>query len=363
MGPGSYGRSDADDAALEAAWLSRQVGRPVRLQWMRYEGHAWDPKGPAAIINVRGGVDASGKVVGFDYSWKGVSGQEVGTSGELAADTLIGMSLGFVRPQRNVFGTPSDRYVFANRRARAEVVEHFLPMSNPLRSSHMRDPQGPQAGFASEQFVDELAYAAGMDPIQFRLNHVAANSRDADVLKAVAAKFGWEPRPAASKVDRSAAVLTGRGVSYQFRGEHIGAIVTELEVTPKTGKIQLKRAVMAADAGEIINPDGFRNVMEANYIQAASRTLKEEVRFSKTSVTSVDWATYPILNAKEVPERIDVVTVNNAPGNPPGPAGEGMTRVTPASIANAVFDATGVRVRQAPLTPARVRAALQAAGY
>src|SRR6185503_3673503 len=139
MGPGSYGRSDADDAALEAAWLSKQIERPVRLQWMRYEGHAWDPKGPAAVIQVKGGLDASGKVVAFDYFWKGVSGQEVGTSGELAADTLIGMSLGFQRPQRNVFGTPSDRYTFANRRARAEVVEHFLPMSNPLRSSHMRD--------------------------------------------------------------------------------------------------------------------------------------------------------------------------------------------------------------------------------
>jgi CO/xanthine dehydrogenase Mo-binding subunit len=362
MGPGSYGRGDADDANLEAAWIARQVGGPVRLQWMRHEGIAWDPKGPATIINVRGGLDASGKVVAFDYYWKGVSGQEVGTSGDAAGDTLVGMSLGFTRPQRNTSGTPADRYTFANRRNRADIVEHFFSMVNPLRSSHMRDPQGPQTAFASEQFMDELAYAAGQDPIQFRLNHLAANSRDADVLKAAAARWGWDPRPAASKVDTSAAVLTGRGIAYQFRGEHIGAVITELEVARKTGKIKLKRVLMATDVGEVLNPDGLRNVMEGNYIQAASRTLKEEVRFSPKSVTSIDWVTYPIINALEVPDRIDVLTVNNAPGNPPGPAGEGMTRVTPPSIANAFFDATGVRLRQVPFTPARVRAALAAAG-
>jgi CO/xanthine dehydrogenase Mo-binding subunit len=362
MGPGSYGRGDADDANLEAAWIARQVGGPVRLQWMRHEGIAWDPKGPATIINVRGGLDASGKVVAFDYYWKGVSGQEVGTSGDAAGDTLVGMSLGFTRPQRNTSGTPADRYTFANRRNRADIVEHFFSMVNPLRSSHMRDPQGPQTAFASEQFMDELAYAAGQDPIQFRLNHLAANSRDADVLKAAAARWGWDPRPAASKVDTSAAVLTGRGIAYQFRGEHIGAVITELEVARKTGKIKLKRVLMATDVGEVLNPDGLRNVMEGNYIQAASRTLKEEVRFSPKSVTSIDWVTYPIINALEVPDRIDVLTVNNAPGNPPGPAGEGMTRVTPPSIANAFFDATGVRLRQVPFTPARARAALAAAG-
>jgi CO/xanthine dehydrogenase Mo-binding subunit len=157
-------------------------------------------------------------------------------------------------------------------------------------------------------------------------------------------------------------VLTGRGIAYQFRGEHIGAVITELEVARKTGKIKLKRVLMATDVGEVLNPDGLRNVMEGNYIQAASRTLKEEVRFSPKSVTSIDWVTYPIINALEVPDRIDVLTVNNAPGNPPGPAGEGMTRVTPPSIANAFFDATGVRLRQVPFTPARVRAALAAAG-
>ena len=362
MGPGSYGRGDADDTALEAAWISRQLARPVKLQWMRHEGIAWDPKAPATIMNLRGGLDASGKVVAFDYYWKGTSGQEVGTSGNVAGDTLVGMSLGFPRPVRNTSGTPADRYVFPNRRNRTETVEHFFPMSNPLRSSHLRDPQGPQAAFAGEQFIDELAYAAGRDPIEFRLAHLNTNSRDADVLRAAAQKWGWQPRRAASQVNRNAAVLTGRGIAYQFRGGHIGAIITEVAVTRKTGKIQLKRVLMAPDVGQVLNPDGLRNTMEGNYIQAASRTLKEEVRFTKSNVTSVDWVTYPILNAMEVPERIDVFPVNNAPGNTPGPAGEGMTRVTPPSIANAVFDATGVRVRHVPMTPARVRAALAAAG-
>jgi CO/xanthine dehydrogenase Mo-binding subunit len=362
MGPGSYGRGDADDANLEAAWIARQVEGTVRLQWMRHEGIAWDPKGPATIITMRGGVDSTGKVVAQDYLWKGVSGQEVGTSGDAAGDTLVGMALGFTRPQRNTSGSPADRYVIPNKRVRAEIVEHFLPMVNPLRSSHMRDPQGPQTAWASEQFIDEMAYAAGADPIEFRIKHLAPNTRDVDVLQAAMKKWGWTPRRAASQVDKSADVLTGRGIAYQFRGEHIGAIITELDVIRKTGKIVLKRVLMAADAGLILNPDGFRNTMEGNYIQAASRTLKEEVRFNSRSVTSIDWVTYPILNAKEVPERIDVITVNNAPGNTPGPAGEGMTRVTPASIGNAFFDATGVRLRQAPMTPPRVRGVLSAAG-
>jgi CO/xanthine dehydrogenase Mo-binding subunit len=362
MGPGSYGRGDADDGALEAAWISRQLGRPVRLQWMRHEGTAWDPKAPAAVINLRGGLDASGKVVARDYWWKGTSG--VQSSGQRAGDTLVGMATGFTRPPTNPGGSPADRYVFANDRVRRETIEVFLPptLLDPLRAANFRDPQGPQAAWASEQFMDELAYAAGMDPIQFRLNYLNPNSRDADVLKAVAAKANWTPRRAASNVNRSAPVLKGRGVAYQFRGAHIGAIVTELEVTRKTGKIKLLRAVMAADVGEVINPDGLLNTMEGNYVMAASRTLKEETRFSRRAVTSTDWVTYPILNAMEVPDTIEFVAVNNAPGNAPGPAGEGMTRVTPPSIANAFFDATGVRLRHVPMTPARVRAALAAAG-
>ena len=361
QGAGSYGRNDADDAALEAAYLSKLVGKPVRLQWMRHEGHGWDPKGPASVVRMRGGLDAAGKVTAVDFDWKGFSGQEVGTSGQDPGDTLMGMAAGFTRPQRNTGGTPADAYTFPNKRERIQIIEAFLSMYNPLRSSHIRDPQGPQSAFASESFMDELAYAAGADPVQFRLAHLT-EERHIQTIQAAAKAAKWKPGRAARNVDRKAAKLVGRGIAYAERGPTVCAMVAEVEVTRATGKIWLRRAWMAVDAGLIINPDGMRNVVEGNVIHGASRTLKEEVRFSKTAVTSVDWETYPILNAAEVPLEITSVFVNNRPGRQPGAAGEPPHRPVPGAIANAVFDATGVRLRQVPFTPARVKAALRKAG-
>ena len=362
QGAGSYGRNDADDAALEAAYLSKLVGRPVRLQWMRHEGHGWDPKGPASVVWMQGGLDASGNVTAVDFDWKGFSGQEVGTSGQDPGDTLMGMAAGFRRPQRNTGGTPADAYTFPNKREQIQIIEAFLPMYNPLRSSHIRDPQGPQSAFASESFMDELAYAAGADPVQFRLAHLE-DERHIGVIQAAAKAANWKTGRAAANVDRKAAKLVGRGIAYAERGPTICAMVAEVEVTRASGKVWLKRAWMAVDAGLVINPDGFRNVVEGNVIHGASRTLKEEVRFSKTDVTSVDWETYPILNAAEAPLEITSVFVNDKPGRQPGAAGEPPHRPVPGAIANAIFDATGVRMRQVPFTPARVRAALKAAGY
>jgi CO/xanthine dehydrogenase Mo-binding subunit len=361
QGPGSYGRNDADDAALEAAWLSKQVGKPVRLQWMRHEGTGWDPKGPATIITVKGGVDAKGAPIGWDYTWKGFSGQEVGTSGDNPADTLIGMAFGLQRPQRNVTGTPSESYGFPHKRVRTQVVEAFMPMNNPLRSSHIRDPQGPQSTFAAESFADELAVAGGMDSVAFRLKYLT-NPRHAGVVDAAAKAYGWDTRVSGTKVNKNANILTGRGVAMADRGPTYVAIVSEVEVNRKTGKVWVKRAVVAADAGLIINPAGFKLVMEASFIQSMSRTMKEEIRFSPTKVESVSWETYPIANTNDVPGKIDVVTVNNSPGFAPGAAGEPSIKVVGASIANAIFDATGVRYRQVPLTPARIKAGLRAAG-
>jgi CO/xanthine dehydrogenase Mo-binding subunit len=361
QGPGSYGRNDADDVALEAAWLSKQIGKPVRLQWMRHEGTGWDPKGPASIMTVKGGIDAKGEPIGWDYVWKGFSGQEVGTSGQQAGDTLIGMALGFKRPQRNTSGTPAESYTFPNKRVRSQIIEAFLPMNNPLRSSHIRDPQGPQSTFASESFADELAVAAGMDSVAFRLKYLG-DPRHRGAIDAAAKAAGWQPRVSGTAVKRSSNILTGRGIAFAERGPTVIAIVAEVEVNRKTGKVWLRRAVVGADAGLVINPEGFKLVMEGNIVHTASRTLKEELRFSPSKVDSVSWETYPIMNASEVPERIDVVMVNNAPGFAPGAAGEPPTRPTPAAIANAIFDATGVRFRQVPITPARVKAGLRAAG-
>jgi nicotinate dehydrogenase subunit B len=362
QGAGSYGRNDADDASLEAAYLSRLIGRPVRLQWMRHEGHGWDPKGPASIVRMRGALDAAGKVTAVEFNWKGFSGQEVGTSGQDPGDTLIGMATGFVRPERNTGGSPADAYTFPNKRERLEIIEAFISMYNPLRSSHIRDPQGPQSAFASESFMDELAYAAGADPVQFRLAHLT-EERHIQVIQAAAKAAKWQTGRAARGVNKKAAKLVGRGIAYAERGPTVCAMVAEVEVTRATGKVWLRRAWMAVDAGLIINPDGMRNVVEGNVIHGASRTLKEEVRFSRTAVTSVDWETYPILNAAEAPLAITSVFVNNKPGRQPGAAGEPPHRVVPGAIANAFFDATGVRLRQVPFTPARVKAALGAAGF
>jgi CO/xanthine dehydrogenase Mo-binding subunit len=361
QGSGSYGRNDADDTALEAAWLSKELGRPVRLQWMRHEGHAWDPKGPASVVKMRGGLDASGKVVAVDFDWKGFSGQEVGTSGQDAGDTLIGMALGFERPERNTGGGPADLYTFANKRTRTRIVKGFIPNYNPLRSTHIRDPQGPQSAFATESFMDELATAAGADPVAFRLAHLK-DVRHRGVIEAVAKLYGWEAQISGSEVNRSAKVFTGRGISYAERGPTVVAVIADVEVTRATGKVWLKRVAVAVDAGLIINPDGMRNVIEGNVIHTASRTLKEEVRFSKTNVLSVNWETYPILNSTEMPERIDSVFVNNLPGKTPGGGGEPIARPVSGAIANAVFDATGIRARQVPLTPARMKALFKQAG-
>jgi CO/xanthine dehydrogenase Mo-binding subunit len=244
---------------------------------------------------------------------------------------------------------------------RQQVIPAFLSMYNPLRSSHIRDPQGPQSTFASEGLVDELAHAAGQDPVQFRLKYLT-DPRHVGVVNAVAERYGWDTRVSASKVNRKAAVLEGRGIAYQQRGPSVLAMIADVEVTRKTGKVRLRKMTVASDAGLVINPDGMNNVIEGNVIHAASRALKEEVRFNKTSVLSVNWESYPILNALEVPDEIDIVHVNNVPGQRPGASGEPPTRPVAAAIANAFFDATGVRLRRVPFTPPRVRAALASVG-
>jgi nicotinate dehydrogenase subunit B len=359
QGPGSYGRNDADDVGLEAALLSKEIGRPVRLQWMRHEGTAWDPKGPAAVIKLRGGLDAKGEMIGYDFDWKGFSGQEVGTSGDAAGETLIGMSLGATRPERNAAGAPAESYGFKHKRVRNQVIPGFITQSNPLRSSHIRDPQGPQTTFAAESFMDELAAAAGADPVEFRLRYVT-DPRDRQVIEAAAAKFGWDKRPSPRKAAVKNGVATGRGIAYAQRGPTKVASIVEVEVTLKTGKVWIKRVVFAIDAGLIINPDGVRNTVEGNVIQSSSRALKEEVRFNRNSVLSVDWETYPILNMSEIPQSIETVFVNHKGEYPAAGTGEAPTKPNAGAIANAIFDATGARVRRAPFTPARVKAALDA---
>lgn len=354
-GPGSYGRNDAGDAALDAAYLARAVGRPVRLQGARGEGHAWTPKGPASIHKARAALDASGRIVAYDFLSRGFDRLEIASNESNPRHSLSGQLMGLEPLPSRVFGAPAERYVFANKRLAWEVVAPWLANGSPLRTSHLRDPLGPQIHFASESFIDELAAAAGADPVEFRFRHVE-DPRHRAVIQAAAERAGWQPRPSPRRDRSTGGVASGRGISYTERAGTIVAVVAEVEVDRRTGKIWGRKFTVAHDCGLIVNPDGLRRTLEGNVIQALSRTLHEEIMFDRAAVTSVDWETYPILDAMETPELIDSVLINR-PEIAPSGAGEPSTRTVPAAVANAVFDATGVRLRRAPLTPERVKAA------
>ena len=203
--------------------------------------------------------------------------------------------------------------------------------------------------------MDELAYALGIDPLELRLRHVR-NPRDQAVLKAAAEKAGWESRPSPRK-GQSGNNVSGRGIAYASRNGTTVAIVAEVDVDRTTGKIWAKKFTVAHDCGQIINPDGLKHTIEGNIIQGISRTLWEEVKFDQKNVTSVDWLTYPILDITEAPETIDCVYINRPEAAPTG-AGEPSIRPIAAAIANAIFDATGVRMRRVPFSPDRVKGAL-----
>src|SRR5580658_1564248 len=354
-GPGSYGRSDADDAAMDAAVLAKAVGKPVRVQYMRDQGTAWDPKAPASIHRARAAIDASGNVVAYDFLSKGFSRIDVDTNGSQPKDTLAGQTLGVDLKSGDGFGLPGDSYGFANKRTAWETIAPLLDRASPLRSAHMRDPVGPQIHFASESFIDELAAALKVDPVEFRLRYVR-DARDIAVIKAAADKAGWQPRPSPHS-DQSGDKVSGRGIAYAQRGPTRVAFIAEVDVDRSTGRIWARKVTVAHACGQIINPAGLHHTIENNVVQATSRTLWEEVKFDNKTVTSVDWLTYPILDVTEAPAQIDVVLIDH-PEIAPSGAGEASSRPVAAAIANAVFDATGVRIRRAPFSPDNVKAAL-----
>jgi nicotinate dehydrogenase subunit B len=355
-GPGSYGRSDADDAAADAAILANAVGKPVRVQYMRDQGTGWDPKGPASIHRARAALDANGNVIAYEFISKGFSRVDVDTNGSKPAATLAGQLRGVPLAYVDGFGTPAESYAFANKLVGWETVAPLLERGSPLRSSHLRDPVGPQIHFASESFMDEVAAAVGADPVEFRLKYLKA-PRDIAVVKAAAEKAGWKSRPSPNKANPSSGTVSGRGIAYSQRSGTVVAIVAEVDVDRTTGKIWARKFTVAHDCGQIINPDGLKHTIEGNIVQGTSRTLWEEVGFNAKSVTSVDWLTYPILDITEAPETIDVVLINR-PEIAPSGAGEPSIRAVSAAIANAIFDATGVRIRRVPFSPDRVKAAL-----
>jgi nicotinate dehydrogenase subunit B len=354
-GPGSYGRNDADDAAMDAAVLAKAVGKPVRVQYMRDQGTGWDPKGPASVHQVRAALDAAGNVIAYDFLSKAFSRVDVDTNGSKPHDTLAGQLLGVDLNSGNGFGIPAESYGFASKRTAWEVIPPLLDRASPLRTSHLRDPVGPQIHFASESFMDEVAAASNMDPIEFRLRYVK-DPRDVAVIKAAAEKAGWQFRPSPRR-DQTGDNVSGRGIAYAQRNGTRVAMIAEVDIDRRNGKIWVRKFTVAHDCGQIINPDGLRMTIEGNVVQGISRTLWEEVKFDNNNVTSVDWLSYPILDMTEAPDQIDVVLINH-PEIAPSGAGEPSSRPVAAAIANAVFDATGVRIRRVPFSPENVKSAL-----
>jgi CO/xanthine dehydrogenase Mo-binding subunit len=377
-GPQVYGRTAADDAGFEAAYLARTLGRPVRLQWMRNEETAWDTKGPAYVFKLRGGLDAKGKLVAFEYDACAVDYNHVGYN---EPDTVLIAQLMGKRPKgpaKGAAATPSEMYAIANRRSTTRVVGLPMIWETPLRTGNLRDPNGPQVTFASESFIDELAAAAKADPVQFRLDLLAEASEDKAfrrarsiaAVRAAAKTYGWDTRPSPKKPATGKAsadqALTGRGIAYTYRNRTIAATIAEVEVNRQTGRVWVKRLVCAHDCGLVINPEGLRRTIECGMLHGLSRALWEEVRFDSEKVTSVDWLSHPSLRHSDTPEAIDVVLINGDPQPDrsdlaPYGAGEASHKPVIAAVANAIHDATGVRLRRAPFRKERVLAALRAA--
>ena len=357
-GPGSYGRSDAGDGAMDAAVLSKKVGAPVRVQWMRHEGHAWDPKSPASVITCRAGLDAEGNVSAYHHHIKGFSRSDMNSRENDPSEVLAGHLLGHVSTPQWTMRSPDDSYKFRHKRYSWDALAPLRAQASPLRTAHFRDPYGAEVHFASESFIDEMAMATATDPLAFRIEHVT-DPRDAAALKAVGEISGWEPRTAPRRIRGANGNYVGTGIAYARRNGAVNAVVAEVEVNAILGRIWVRRMWVGADYGLIINPFTLDRTIEGNLLQATSRTLFEEVRFNRKMVESDDWLSYPILDAADAPEEIRIVHIKRPELGPRG-AGEPTTRVTPPAIGNAFFDATGVRMRRVPLTPARVKAALTA---
>ncbi len=373
-GPQGFGRTAADDAGFEAAYIAKEIGRPVRMQWMRDEETAWDTKGPAFAVKIRGGLDASGNLVAYDYHARAADHNHVGYN---EPDTVLIAQLMGSRREKPAAGSsevPAEMYEIPNRRMSRDVVSMPLIWETPVRTGNLRDPNGPQSTFAAESFIDEMAVAAKADAVEFRMKLLTAGTKDdagfrrarsIAAVKAAAETYGWDARPSPKPV-ASGEILTGRGFAYSFRGQSIAAEIAEVEVNRRTGRVWVKRLVCAFDAGLVINPEALRHTCECAMLHSLSRALHEEVQFTTEKVTSVDWFSHPSLRHADTPAKIDVVLVNgdpnpNRPDLAPYGGGEAACKPLLAAVANAIHDATGVRLRRVPFRDERVLAALTAA--
>jgi nicotinate dehydrogenase subunit B len=355
-GSGCYGHNGADDAAADAALIARAMpGVPVRVQWMREQEHAWEPYGPAMVTKLKASLDEAGKIADWNFEvWSNTHSMRPGGAGCLLAAQHMAEPIAVPAPKpiplpegggdRNAIPI----YTFPN----AHVVHHFIP-AMPLRISAMRALGAYHNVFSIESFMDELALAADTDPVEFRLKHLD-DQRGRDVIETAALGFGWQ------KGQKSP---PERGFGFAFaRYKNLAAycaVASEVEVNRETGRPRLVRAVAAVDSGQVVNPDGLINQIEGAIVQSMSWTLYESVTFDDTRITSIDWQTYPILRFDAVPDSIEVHIINR-PGQPFLGSGETGQGPAAASIANAIANATGKRLRNLPLTRKRIKDAIDA---
>jgi len=379
-GSSSYGGGQQGEAAEMAALIAQQVKKPVRVQWMRWDQHGWDSYGPSHQYDVVAGINSAGKITAMDWTSFGQAGTTIDTTKELLGTATWPAVEGAGGP------TPSDSavYTFPQRRVLAKTQPLY---SGSFKISALRAPNAPQSYFASEQIVDELAHAAGMDPIAFRRANIdpttTAGARWLSVMDAATLAAGWKPK-VANSVAQKGDIRNGRGYAFgTFASSQVG-VVADVAVNVKTGKILVKHATVAQNNGITVNLEGVGNQMSGALIQGLSRAMLEQVTFNKDRVTSLDWVSYPILRFKDAPT---VTLVNVHPGHyttiNPGDAtqdvkagntaafnngwlltgsGEPPTTAIGAAVANAFFDATGARIRQQPMTASTARGVLKTAG-
>jgi nicotinate dehydrogenase subunit B len=350
---GCYGRNCADDVSADAVLLSRAAGRPVRVQLTREQEHAWEPKGTAQLMDVKGGLNADGSVAGYDFATRYPSN---------GAPTLALLLTGAITPIAQVSEMGDRTAIPPYDYDAMRVVAHDMPPI--VRASWFRGVSALPNTFAHESYIDELATAAGVDPIEYRLRYLR-DHRAIDLVNAVAERAGWTPRPVWKEPIVEGDIVRGRGFAYaqyvhsKFPGFGAAwsAWIADVAVNKATGDVSVTRVVAGQDSGLMINPDGVRHQIHGNVIQSTSRVLMEEVSFDRNAVTSREWGAYPIITFPDIP-RIDVLMLPRQ-DQPPLGVGESASVPSAAAIANAIFDATGVRFRELPFTPERILAGLR----
>ena len=350
---GCYGRNCADDVSADAALLSRAVGRPVRVQLTREQEHAWEPKGTAQLMDVNGGLRADGSVAGYDFATRYPSN---------GAPTLALLLTGIIPPVPAVFEMGDRTAIPPYDYDAMRVTAHDMPPI--VRASWFRGVSALPNTFAHESYIDELAAEAGVDPIEYRLRYLK-DPRAVDLVKAVAKRADWTPRPLWKEQEAEGDVVRGRGFAYALYvhskfpgyGAAWSAWIADVAVNKSTGDVSVTRVVAGQDSGLMINPDGVRHQIHGNVIQSTSRALMEEVSFERAAVASREWGAYPIIKFPDLP-KIDVLMLPRQ-DQPPLGVGESASVPSAAAIANAIFDATGVRFRELPFTPERILAGLR----